>query len=223
MIRKYPLVTGQVYHVMSKSIAGYKIFTREADFTRMAHLMRFFMLKDEPMKFSYFLKHDSGISEKGVEARIAELAQDGRKVQIIAYCIMPTHLHIVVKQLAKNGISEFMRKALDGYAKYFNTKYERQGTLWMSRFKNVLIENDEQSLHVTRYVHLNPVTAGLVKRAEDWLYSSYLEYVNRSTVAWPVTQSEEFIDMSPNKYRKFTEDHADFQRNLAIIQKQILE
>lgn len=208
---------------MNKSIAGYKIFNREADYQRMIWLIRYFAMKDEPAKFSYFLEHDPYIAEDGVEARIAEFTKDGLKIQIIAYCIMPTHIHLVVRQLVKNGVSEFMRKSLNGYARYFNTKYKRQGTLWMSRFKNVLVENDEQMLHLTRYLHLNPTTAGLVKRADDWLYSSYQEYVDPKNVDWPITKFDEFINMSPAKYRKFTEDHIDYQRDLAVIKKQILE
>lgn len=223
MPRKDPLVTGEIYHVMNKSIAGYKIYTRETDYIRMFRLLRFFSLKNEPAKFSYFLEHDPYVMKDGIEARIAELAEDGQKVQIIAYCIMPTHFHLVLKQLTDNGISEFLRKVLNGYARYFNVRYKRKGTLWMSRFKNVLVENDEQLLHLTRYIHLNPVTAGLIKRADNWLFSSYKEFVDPKRVDWPITKFNEFIDMKPEKYRKFTEDHADYQRDLAIIKKQILE
>lgn len=223
MLRKYPLATGEIYHVMNKSIAGYQIYNYEADYIRMLRLIRFFSLKDEPAKFSYFLEHDPDAATDGVEARIAELTQEGQRIQIIAYCIMPTHFHLVVKQLVKNGISEFMRKSLNSYARYFNTKYKRQGTLWMSRFKNVLLETDEQMLHLTRYLHLNPTTAGLVKRVGDWPYSSYQEYVDPKNVGWPITKFDEFINMTPVKYRKFTEDHVDYQRDLALIKNQVLE
>lgn len=223
MLRKDPLVTGEMYHVMNKSIAGYRIYTREADYLRMLHLIRFFSLKEEPAKFSYFLEHDAYITTDGIEARIAELARDGQRVQIIAYCIMPTHFHLVVKQLEDNGVSEFLRKSLNAYARYFNVRYKRKGTLWMSRFKNVLVENHEQLLHLTRYLHLNPVSAGLVRKADNWLYSSYREYVERKSAEWPMTKFDEFIDMTGAKYRKFTKDQADYQRALAKIKKQVLE
>lgn len=113
MPRRNPLVTREVYHIMNKSIAGYQIYTHEADYLRMLWLLRFFSLKEEPAKFSYFLEHDPYITTDGVEARISDLAGDGQKIQIIAYCIMPTHLHLVVKQLEDNGVSEFMRKSLN--------------------------------------------------------------------------------------------------------------
>lgn len=223
MLRKDPLVTGETYHVMNKSIAGYKIYTREADYLRMLHLIHFFSLRDEPTKFSYFLEHDPYIATDGIEARISELTRDGQRIQVIAYCIMPTHFHLIVKQLENNGVSEFLRKSLNAYARYFNVRYKRKGTLWMSRFKNVLVENDEQLLHLTRYLHLNPVSAGLVRKADNWPYSSYREYVERKSIQWPMTKFDELIDMTAAKYRRFVEDHADYQRALAKIKKQVLD
>ncbi len=224
MLRKYPLVTGEIYHVMNKSIEGYKIFNRPEDYQRMMRLLRYFSLRKPPMKFSFFLERSPDVQRDGFEAAVQELAlEDGQLVQIIAYCLMPSHIHIVVRQLQKGGVVNFLRKSLNGYARYFNTKYKRKGTLWMSRFKNVIVDTDEQSLHLTRYVHLNPVTAGLVSRADDWVYSSYLEYVAKSNVLYPLIKTDGLFDMTPRQYRNFVEDHADFQRQLAIIKHQILE
>lgn len=208
---------------MNKSIADYEIFNGEKDYQRMLHLIRFFSLQEPPAKFSYFLEHDPYILTNGIEARIAELSQYGQQVQIIAYCIMPTHFHVVLKQLTDGGVSEFLRKSLNGYARYFNIKYQRKGTLWMSRFKNVLVENDEQLLHLTRYVHLNPVTAGLVKKAQDWFYSSYREYIDRKNAPWPISKFEDLINIQPEEYQQFVQDHAAYQRELAIIKKQALD
>lgn len=218
------MVTGEIYHVMNKSIEGYKIFNRPEDYQRMIWLLRYFSLWKPPMKFSFFLERSPDVQRDGFEATVNKLAsEEGQLVQIIAYCLMPSHIHVVVKQLQKNGIVNFLRNSLNGYARYFNTKYKRKGTLWMSRFKNVLVDTDEQLLHLTRYIHLNPVTAGIVSSADDWLYSSYKEYVARKSVSHPFTQNDNLFDMTPRKYRAFVEDHADFQRQLAVIKHQILE
>ena len=209
---------------MNKSIAGYKIFSHDNDFKRMLHLLRYFQLANPPAKFSYFLAHDPHVRTDGVEARIAEFAEDNDAlVQIVAYCLMPTHFHLVLKQLQENGIAEYLRKTLNSYAKFFNTKYGRKGTLWMSRFKNVRVETDEQLLHLTRYVHLNPATAGIVKRPEDWAHSSYHEYVSPDKIEYPLTTFSDLVDMKPKEYRSFVKDHAGYQKELAFINKQILE
>ena len=73
-----------------------------------------------------------------------------------------------------------MGDILNSYSRYFNTKQKRKGPLWEGRFENVLIKTDEQLLHLTRYIHLNPVTAYLVDQAKDWQASSYNEYLENS-------------------------------------------
>ena len=90
---------------------------------------------------------------------------------------MPTHIHFVIEQKEKNAISFFMRKLLNSYAKYFNFKNHRKGPLWESRFKHVACETDEQLLHLTRYVHLNPVYHGFVEHPIEWKHSSFGDYV----------------------------------------------
>ncbi|MCM8826817.1 MAG: hypothetical protein NC904_04785 [Candidatus Omnitrophica bacterium] len=72
-----------------------------------------------------------------------------------------------------------MSRVSNSYARYFNIKYGRRGPLWEGTFKNVLVNNDEQLLHLTRYIHLNPTTAFLVERPEDWSFSSYREYLDK--------------------------------------------
>jgi putative transposase len=222
-MRKFPLVGGEVYHVMNKSIAGYEIFTHESDYVRFVRLLRFFNLTAQPTKFSFFLTRDQGVRQHGFEAALAEISSANNHSQIIAYCLMPTHFHLLARPSTNDSLSQLLKNALNGYARYFNTKYKRRGTLWMSRFKNVIVEDDEQLLHVSRYIHLNPVTAGLVKKPEEWRYSSYQEYVDRDAVHHPLTSYTDVIDLSEMEYRQFTEDQADYQKELALIKSQVLE
>ncbi len=226
VVRKGPLVTNQIYHVMSKSIAGYQIFNSKYDYDYFLKALRYFTLRIPPNKFSYFMKRSGAVQENGFESAVESLAKEqGTLVSVISFCIMPTHFHIVIKQDVDGGISDMMRRALNAYTRYFNIKHNRYGPLWTGRFKSVRIENDEQLLHITRYVFLNPVTANLVKKAEDWHYSSYKEVVDNNSVDCPWTRSSfnKLIRMSPSEYRSFCEDQADLQRELAIIKKQIIE
>ena len=114
-----------------------------------------------------------------------------------------------------------MRIVLDSYTRYFNKKIGRKGPLWEGRVKKVFVESDEQLLHLTRYVHLNPVSAGIVKKPEDWVYSSYREYIGMKK--GKVCNKEKFFDFSKEEYKKFVEDRIDYQRNLEIIKHIILE
>src|SRR3989337_457051 len=168
MARKDALTNNHVYHIFTRSIANFKVFNTPEDFLRMIELIQFFSLDKPPSKFSNFLKLDE-VQENGFQVPFDKIASDQEKiVSIIAYCLMPTHIHLVLKQLKNGGITKFMARILNGYSKYFNTKHKRTGPLWSGRFKSVMVSHDEQLLHLTRYIHLNPTSADLVKDPSDW-------------------------------------------------------
>ncbi len=91
---------------------------------------------------------------------------DNKSVEVVAYCLMPNHFHLLVKQVSEGGISKYLRQAINSYAKYFNTKYKRVGSLFQDMFRAVHIETDEQFIHVSRYIHLNPLVSYLVGKKE---------------------------------------------------------
>jgi putative transposase len=225
MQRVEPLISGQVYHVMNKSIAGYKIFHVAADYQRLVQLIRFFQLAVPLPKFSQFVQ-SAYVTTHGFEQSLQEqrAASKGKlQAKLIAYCIMPTHLHLIIQPLHQQGATSFLGNIFNSYARYFNTKHHRRGPLWVGRFKNVTVKTDEQLLHLTRYLHLNPTSAGLVRRPAEWYYSSYQEYIAPETITFPVCHYQEVISMKPAKYRAFVEEHVVHQRELAIIKKLALE
>jgi putative transposase len=136
---------------------------------------------------------------------------------------MPTHVHFVLKQLSENGISIFIGNLLNSYTRYFNTKHKRKGPLWEGRFKSVLVREQGQLLHLTRYVHLNPVTAGLVDKPEEWAASSYREYIGIVSGKNRICDFKGVLDIDRRRYAKFVEDRIAYQRQLAWMRKLILE
>ncbi|OGW71290.1 MAG: hypothetical protein A2047_04340 [Omnitrophica bacterium GWA2_41_15] len=144
-------------------------------------------------------------------------------IQIICYCFMPTHIHLVLKQLKDNGISDFMMHILNSHTRYFNIKHNRKGPLWESKFKKVLVDSDEQLLHLTRYIHLNPVTACIVNKPEEWRYSSYNEYVSDGTVTDGICEYKNILDINSFSYKKFVENRISYQRELAKIKGLMLD
>ncbi len=215
-MRKEPLITGGIYHVFTKSIAGYRIFRKKGEYERMKELLWFYNKEKMPTRFSIFkrLKNKKEFYEN-------YLNDKEEIVDIIAYCIMPTHLHILLKQLKPNGISIYMSNVLNSYTRYFNNKNKRRGPLWQSRFKSVMIKSDEQILHLTRYIHLNPVAEGLVDRPEEWLFSSYNEYIG--TAAEQICNFSEHINLERQEYIEFVESRIDYQRKLSEIKALLLE
>jgi len=134
---------------------------------------------------------------------------------------MPDHYHLLVKSLSEKIISKYISDVENSFTRYFNIKNNRKGPLWQSRFKSVVIKNNQQLLHVSRYVHLNPTTNGLVNRPEEWSFSSYKEIINNPVLL--KTGLKEISMSNRLAYKRFVEKNIDHQRWLKQIKKLILE
>ncbi|MCM8776074.1 MAG: transposase [Candidatus Omnitrophica bacterium] len=212
-----PLAIGQVYHVFNRSIAEYRIFNHEKDLERMRQMIRYYGFKGVPEKFSRYMDTEL-VLKNGFWRTFFDFSQGReRMVEIIAYCLMPTHFHLILKQLMPNGISFFVNQSCNSYSRFFNTKYKRKGPLWEGRFESVRVETDEQLLHLTRYVHLNPVTAGLIELAEQWPASSYHEYMGNVRREERICEFRGILKIDPLEYEKFVRDRVGYQRDLARI------
>jgi len=219
-MRKYPLVSGHLYHVLTRSIAKYKVFNSSEDYDRIIEALRLYQYNNFDLKISDYKKY----SDKQQKVIYNSLRSDNRKsTDIIAYCIMPTHIHLILRQIEDLGISWYVSKLLNSYTRHFNCIHKRKGPLWEGRFKNILINSDEQLLHLTRYLHLNPSSAGLVKKPEQWNYSSLREYISRKKNADNITVYHDLIDMSPKDYRIFIKENITYQRKLSIIKHLTLD
>lgn len=98
--------------------------------------------------------------------------------EIYAYCLMSNHVHILLKENETGDISLIMKRLLTKYVRWFNIKYDRSGALIANRYKSKPVEVDEYFLALIRYIHQNPVKAGIVSKAEEYPWSSYLQYIN---------------------------------------------
>ena len=219
-IRKDPLENNHYYHIYSRSIAKYIIFNNCSEFDRIMDLFSLFRFADFDYEYSKFFR----LTNKEKNAILTELNTKNKKlVEIVAYCTMPTHFYLILKQVIDKGISKYISRSLNSYSKYFNTKHERTGPLWTGRFRSVLIEDDEQLLHLTRYIHLNPTSAGLVKNPENWAHSSYLEYINNRDGKFNICNYKEIIDISPKAYIKFVSDRKEYQRKINLIKSLMID
>lgn len=101
-----------------------------------------------------------------------------REYALHAYCIMDNHVHLVIEEGTEN-IGIIMKRINVTYAMYLNRKYERIGPVFQDRFKSEEIEDEEYLLSVIRYIHQNPIKAGMAGRLQEYKWSSYLEYVGK--------------------------------------------
>ncbi len=98
-------------------------------------------------------------------------------IAVIAYCLMPNHYHFLLRQDGEQPVSLLLQRIFNSYTKAFNRRYGRRGTLFEGRYKAVHMDEDGYLLHLSRYIHANPVKDGLVSRLEEWPYSNYSEWV----------------------------------------------
>lgn len=119
--------------------------------------------------------------------------KDRFEIDLICYCLMPNHFHLLLKTQKEDAITKFMLTLSTSYSKYFNIKHELVGRLFQERFRAKLVETDEYLLHLSRYIHLNPISEDIkklnislrstpgveVSRLAEYPWSSYNEYCRK--------------------------------------------
>lgn len=139
-------------------------------------------------------------------------------VTLLAYCLMPNHIHLLLYQNGEESIDRFIHRVHTAFTMYFNKKYERVGAVFQGRFKAKLIETDEYLLHVSRYIHINPAEIlhaqgrTLNSQLEAFPWSSYGEYVkSRFTHVCNPTTILSYFSTAPihgkTTYKSFVEDY----------------
>jgi len=133
---------------------------------------------------------------------------------ILAYCLMPNHYHLLVK-VRKGKFPRAMQKLALSYVVSFNRKYQRKGHLFKGRYQKKHIQQITYLLHLSRYIHINPLRADLVINPEDWLFSSYSEYIGKrkrdfvnTDIVLDVLNDDLFstIDEQQIAYREYVEN-----------------
>ncbi|MBM3283229.1 hypothetical protein FJY90_03155 [Candidatus Gottesmanbacteria bacterium] len=220
--RIIPLVTDEIYHVFNRGIDHRPTFLNKREFERAKEVITFYRFAHLPFRLSIFLLKSQD-RRKEIMNKLNN--NTDRLVEIISYCLMPNHFHFILKQKVQNGIAKFMSNFQNSYTRYFNTKNKRTGPLFLDQFKAIRIETDEQLLHVSRYLHLNPYTSYLVKTSKNILsypWSSILEILRPFE---NICQTDMILTHFKTKkeYKRFILDQADYQRNLEKIKHLICE
>jgi REP element-mobilizing transposase RayT len=131
---------------------------------------------------------------------------------MIAYCLMPNHFHLLVRQESDKSAGLMVQCTCNGYAQAFNRRRQHSGTLFQGRFQSLLVANDEYIRHLCRYIHTNPVKDGFALQPELWPYSDYVTWISQHTDG-EVARSFilEFFG-SRDRYRSFVAGWAERKR-----------
>jgi len=221
-IRKTLLVTGEIYHIYNKSVAQEPIFESENCCSRILELINYYRFKDNPLRFSHY----SRLSVKKKKKYLSSLNSSASLIKIFSFSVMPNHYHFLLRQEQDSGIIDFIRLLQGSYARYFNTKTKRSGSVFQNPFKGIRIESEEQFLHLSRYVHLNQLTFYVLKNPEDLKdckLNSFTDYISDNPR--PFIEKTTIMGLFKNKrdFQDFVFDRLNYQRNLQKIRHLVLE
>jgi putative transposase len=219
MLRKDPFVTGEYYHIYNRGIDKRIIFKSNKDYERFVMLL---YVSNSQM---YNFRLDNFINQQHKTfTEILTLEKGKSLVSIGAWCLMPNHFHLLVRQEVDGGITKFMRKVGVGYSMFFNIKYQRTGALFGGLFKSKLIgAKDNYLKHLFGYIHINSLeikfpgwkekinknSKEMKKFLDSYEYSSYLDYVREDRVEKNIIEPKSFPGYfeDSKSFRDFVENY----------------
>ncbi|MEK7166252.1 MAG: transposase [Patescibacteria group bacterium] len=197
------------YHIYNRGVEKRKIFLDDQDYKTFLSYLKTALLPPQSLSRKSFTLQ--GVTFKGIPRQPKNFFGI---IDLVAYVLMPNHFHLMIQQNHARSINEFMQSLCTRYAMYFNKKYKRIGTLFQNTYKAVMVQEEPYLLHLTRYIHRNPLNH---TRNLTVAYSSYAEYLGKRQTPWIKPQlilsffdslKHPFLN-STNTYKSFVEDYED--------------
>lgn len=166
------------YHIYNRGVEKRTIFEDKQDYKVFLDHLKFALSAPSSgieLKKTFTLQ---GLPFQGIPHQPRNFY---KKIELIAYCLMPNHFHLLIKQLDETSLKSFMTSLITRYSMYFNKKYNRVGSLFQSVYRATLVNDESYLLHLSRYIHLNPseITNDLASA-----YSSFGEYLGLRHTKW---------------------------------------
>lgn len=191
------------YHVYSRGVDRREIFLDEQDCEVFLYYIKLYL---SPIKEIQTLFEQNKKMLRFLSKNLS------MQVELLAFSLMPNHFHLLVKQHTNNGVTQLMKRLVTAYVMYFNNKYERRGPLFESVYKACLIDQDSYLVHLSRYIHLNPIDVS-EKIVDFNRFSSYSYYLGLQNSSWVKPQGIlEYFNKTIDtyhvySYKSFVEDY----------------
>ncbi len=214
-------VTGEIYHIYNRGVEKRNITQNDKDSFRFIHNL--FEFNDTAASLNSGYHHT---------AKTKPRRQRKLLVEILCFCIMPNHYHLLLRQKVENGITLFMRKLGTGYTKYFNTKYTRVGPLFQGKFKAVLVKKESHLLYLPHYIHLNPLDltmpewrSGQIKNKEralsllsEYRWSSYADFIGKNNFPSLINRDSMlyFYKHKNNDVIKYSDELSEWLKTISL-------
>lgn len=197
------------YHIYNRGVEKRTIFYDQQDYSVfLSYLQTYLSPKDELQLSAIISSEKSSRSEKDKALKQLHLKNYFLDLELICYALLPNHFHLLIRQKS-NVMARFMNSIGTRYGMYFNRKYKRTGILFQDIYKAVLVESDEQLLHLSRYINLNPsrfLKLPVKKWSESTSPCSLPEYLSQKKTSWvkPKYILDYFSKTTPNSsYENF--------------------
>lgn len=219
--RNLVFVTDEYYHVYNRGVARQPTFTTKHNYKQARLTLDYYSYIIPPLRLSRLKEH----ARQEIVSLLTILHKEGKRlVDIISFVFMPNHFHFLLRQKIDQGISRFVSQFTNSYTRYYNTKQNRPGPLFQGVFKGVHVETQEQLLHLSRYIHLNPLVSGIVRYRDfiSYPWSSFPDYLKgQSTVVnlEPILSSFALAE----KYKEFVLDQVTYASELEKIKHLVYE
>jgi len=189
-----------MYHVYNRGVDKRVIFKDKRDYAVFLSFLKYALLSSEEIR-----KKDEVDASLLTDSQRFNLRREGLadKVELLSFCLMPNHFHLLLYQYPLDGITRLMRSVITGYSMYFNKRHKRVGSLFQGVYKASHIKTDAYWLHVSRYIHLNPIDLG--EDYKEYSYSSYRFFVRKAKAEW----------LKPNKIMDSFSSVADYEKFVA--------
>jgi len=219
--RKFVFGNNEYYHVFNRGVEKRPTFTNKHEYLRAIATFNYYKYSGLSLRYSKYITLDKNKRLNFLN----RLIEDNLQISLLAYCIMENHFHFLIKQIKDNGVVKFMAKFTNSYTKYFNTKHKRVGPLFQGVFKAVHIDSDEQLIHLSRYIHLNPVVGYRVKIEDlsNYQWSSFPSYMGMLDIFQIDKQEIMSFFKNVQDYRKFICDQADFAKQFESIEHLVID
>lgn len=201
-----------IYHVYNRGLNKMEIFKDDEDYKIFLYYLFIYTAPLADILIKY--------PELNIKLQKHNLSDE---VEILTYCLMPNHFHMLIQQSTKDGITKLLKQLTNAYTRYFNTKYDRSGPLFQGRYKAGHIPTDELLLHTSRYIHLNPFVAGITSNIRNDRWTSFNDYMKPQTSSFVHTKLILSFFKSPKEYEVFVLNHKDYARRLNLIKHLLLE
>ena len=203
------------YHIYNRGVEKRAIFSDPQDYSVfLSYLKEYLSPKDEAALFEKLSEKSLSWKEKEKAQRLLRLNNFFGLIGLISFALMPNHFHLLIKQTESNNIDSLTRSLMTRYVVYFNRKNDRIGPLFQGVYKAVLVQTEEQLLHLSRYIHQNPLKLGGGARKHQELFTSLPEFLGKRKTEWvkPDDILSRFSKTNPNlSYHSFVEETEEIE------------